>query len=68
MRGTVVENECIISVRAIVDYDMEIKNVAISMPCNRKGAGQIERFRKWEARDAILGYKSAVIKYVRLQR
>ena len=61
--NTVIGIGCIISVGAIVDHDVEIGDCChINVGAIVKAGGKVERFRKLEAGEVVLGYGSAIVK------
>jgi UDP-N-acetylbacillosamine N-acetyltransferase len=54
---------CIVSVGAIVDHNVEVGSCChINAGAIVKAGGRIERFRKLEAGEVVLGYEQAVVK------
>lgn len=53
---------CIISVGAIVDYDVEIGDCChVNAGVIVKAGGKVERYRKLEAGEVVLGYETAIV-------
>lgn len=57
-----ISTGCIISVGAIVDHDVEIGDCChVNAGAIVKAGGKVEHYRKLEAGEVVLGYKSAIV-------